>query len=254
MKLKRNDLGHPVLTADDLPLYLQDDGSELAVDPVAMQATISQLSARVGELNAALSAYGEIEPAAAHDALRKLEDLANKSLIDAGEAEQVRRHIEEQYTSRLQQRDETIAQRDSQIHDLLIKSAFDTSDFLREQTLLLPEMAYVYFGQNFHVEERNGRPVPIARVDGQPIMSPSRPGDYANPEEALQQIIQRHPHRDRMLKAGHPGGGGAGGGAASLHPEDSRPWSQMDVEEQARFIDQHGMQAARQLIDADTRG
>jgi hypothetical protein len=148
---------------------------------------------------------------------------------------------------RLLQAEDALRQRDTQLHELLVRAAFDHSAFLREQTFLPPDMAYACFAHHFTIEEHQGRLTPIARLDREIIPSPTRPGQPATPDEALQHLLYRHPQRDRVLKAGHPGGPG---GQGNRNPEPTlRAWSRMTLDEQARYVEQYGAAAAKALID-----
>lgn len=257
MQLKTNPQGQPILH-DGLPVWTDDDGNDHTFDVPQLVHDLQQLADQrdqhqhqLNHLQQQLDAYDGIRPEDAHAARQKLHDLRDKHLIDAGEVDQVRQHVQQQYEAKLDDAQQSLQQRDDQIRQLLLRHAFDASPFLRDHTLLVPDMAYAYFGDHFTVEDRDGKPTPVARLDGKPILSPNRPGQLATPEEALRTIIHSHPERDRMLTAGHPGGTSATG-ASHAHQPPAKPWSSMTTAEQADYIDQHGPQAAKALIDADT--
>lgn len=99
-------------------------------------------------------------------------------------------------------------EKDRIIHDLLVRNAFFSSDFLREKTVLPPEFAYARFAKNFTVKIEGGNPVVIATYDkGGTIFSRKAPGKPAEPEEAIAILIEQHPQRDALIKAAAPAGG-----------------------------------------------
>ena len=108
---------------------------------------------------------------------------------------------------------------------MAVKSLFDGSNFLREKTVLPPDLAFSSFGQNFTVEEAGDGYKISAAINGQPILSRAKPGELATPEEALEAIIEAYPLKDRILKAPGGGSGAQGGnnsnsyGAGKLSPE-----------------------------------
>lgn len=113
------------------------------------------------------------------------------------------------------------------IHDLLVKNAFNASAFLREKTVIPPDFAYAALSAHFSVEYpenpdgRPGEPVVIAKDErGEILRDKKNPNLPAGPEEAIRQLIERHPKRDELLKAPTPRGGsgsrpGSSAGAAT---------------------------------------
>ena len=65
-----------------------------------------------------------------------------------------------EYEDKLEANTDTISTKDASIRKLIIRSAFDRSEFLSEDTVLLPDMAYTYFGDRFGVEDSH----PIVRL------------------------------------------------------------------------------------------
>jgi hypothetical protein len=76
------------------------------------------------------------------------------------------------------------------------------------------------FGKHFKVEENKttGELQIVATFNGKEILStePEMVGELAQPEEAIAYLIERYPHKDRIMGAG-PSGSGAGGGDGD-HP------------------------------------
>ena len=115
-----------------LPLYIHDDGKEVAHDAAQTVATISRLNGeaktnreRYEKAESALQSFEGIEdPAAAKKALETLKNFDDKKLVDAGEVEKVKaeaiKAVEEKYAPIVQERDAYQAQ----LHNELIGGGF----------------------------------------------------------------------------------------------------------------------------------
>lgn len=108
MKLKLDENGN-VVVVDGKPVYIHDDGKEIPFDaPQAMQK-ISSLNAENKQhreakekAEAELKKFDGIDDVAkAKEALKTVENLDAKKLIDAGEAEKVRQEVIKGYEQKL---------------------------------------------------------------------------------------------------------------------------------------------------------
>lgn len=224
MKLKMED-GHAVLL-DGKPVYVADDGRETAIDVAGTVATITRLNAEAKghreakeAAEASLKAFAGItDPAAAIKALQVVSGLDAKKLIDAGEVETVKAEITKGFTEKLTAAEKRAAEAEGRYTDKVIGEMFLASKFITEKTLLPPTIARSAFGSHIKIED--GKPVAYG-FDGNKIYSPSRPGELASPEEAIEALITAHPDRDNMLKGNSNGGAGVrqgsgGGGARTM--------------------------------------
>lgn len=202
-----------------LPLYIHDDGKEVAHDAPQTVATISRLNGeaktnreRYETAETSLKAFEGIEdPVAAKKALETLKNFDDKKLVDAGEVEKVKaeaiKAIEDKYAPIVQERDAF----QSQLHNELIGGGFSRSKFIQDNIAVPADMIQATFGKNFQIE--NGKVVAVG-ADGQKIYSRTRPGEVADFDEALESLVGGYPHKDSILKGNQSGGGGfqAGGG------------------------------------------
>lgn len=202
-----------------LPLYIHDDGKEVAHDAPQTVATISRLNGeaktnreRYETAETTLKAFEGIEdPSAAKKALETLKNFDDKKLVDAGEVEKVKaeaiKAIEDKYAPIVQERDAF----QSQLHNELIGGGFSRSKFIQDNIAVPADMIQATFGKNFQIE--NGKVVAVG-ADGQKIYSRTRPGEVADFDEALESLVGGYPHKDSILKGNQSGGGGfqAGGG------------------------------------------
>ncbi|MFW1734231.1 MULTISPECIES: DUF6651 domain-containing protein [unclassified Acinetobacter] len=200
-----------------LPIYIHDDGKELAHDAPQTVAKIAQLNGeaktnreRYEKAESSLKAFEGIEdPTAAKKALETLKNFDDKKLVDAGEVEKIKseaiKAVEEKYAPVVQERDAFQAQ----LHNELIGGGFARSKFIQDQVSVPADMIQAQFGKSFKIEE--GKVVAYG-ADGQKIFSRTRPGEVADFDEALETLVGGYQYKDSILKGSQAGGGGFQGG------------------------------------------
>jgi hypothetical protein len=220
MKLKIDEEGH-VVVVDGKPVYVNDDGKEIAFDAVGTVATISRLNAEAktnreraeGAEGALKSFEGITDPAEARKALETVKNFDAKKLVDAGEVEKVRaeaiKAVEDKYAP-------IIAERDSLNAALVtekVGGSFDRSKFISDKLAIPSDLVRARFGEQFKVE---GGEVVAYDKAGNKLFSRSNPGEVAKFDEALELLVDSYPYRDQILKSsGASGGGASGGGGAA---------------------------------------
>lgn len=249
MKLKLDEQGHAVLQ-DGKPVYIHEDGKEVAFDAPATVATISRLNGeakghreRAEAAEKALKAFeGISDPEAARKALSTVKNLDDKKLVEAGEVERVKaeaiKAVEEKYAP-IAKKAETL---EAELYAEKIGGAFTRSKFLTEKAAVPSDLVQAAFGRHFKVED--GRVVAYDG-DGNRVFSRSRPGEPADFEEALEIIIDRYPHKDQILKGNNAGGGGTrnGPGTSGAKQITRSDFAKLNPVEQAK--------AARELQIVD---
>ena len=195
------------------PLYIHDDGKEVAHDAPQTVATISRLNGeartnreRYEAAETSLKAFEGIEdPTAAKKALETLKNFDDKKLVDAGEIEKVKaeaiKAVEDKYAPIVQERDAF----QSQLHNELIGGGFARSKFIQDNIAVPADMIQATFGKNFQIE---GGKVVAVGADGQKIYSRARPGEVADFDEALEVLVGGYQHKDSILNGNRSGGGG----------------------------------------------
>jgi hypothetical protein len=144
--------------------------------------------------------------------------MKDKSLIDAGEVEKLKKSVSESYESRMkeiekalksqiEEKEQIIKSKDTGIHQLLVKNAFVQSDFIRNKTVLPPDLAFDSFGKYFEVEDVDGQLQAVAKKNGERLYSRSKPGSYATPDEAIEILISERADKDAILRANQSGSG-----------------------------------------------
>lgn len=234
MKLKLDDQGHAVLQ-DGKPVYVHDDGKEVAFDAVSTVATITRLNTeakthREGKEAAekALKAFDGIEDgAAAKKALDLVSKLDQKKLVDAGEIDTVRNEISKAFQAQLDEVGTKAATFEKQLYEEKIGGAFSRSKYIGEKLAIPADLVQSRFGSAFKIED--GKTVAYDN-HGNKIYSRARPGEPADFDEAIETLVEQYPHRDHILKGtGASGSGASNNGGNGGNGKKSLNRSQFDA-------------------------
>lgn len=216
MKLKLDDKGN-VVVQDGKPVYVADDGKEVAFDAPATIATIGRLNGeakghreRAEAAETKLDTFKGIEdPAAAIKALGIVKNLDEKKLVDAGKVEEVKaaaiKAVRDEFAPVVAERDKL----KGDLHSEKIGGAFARSKFIGDKIAVPADIIQSRFGSQFEIKDGK---VSAKDSAGNPIYSRARPGEPADFEEALEIIIDGYPQKAHLLKAAAGGGGGAPAG------------------------------------------
>lgn len=241
MKLKLDDKGNAVLQ-DGKPVYILDDGREIAHDAAATVAKISSLNGEAmshrqakeaAELRlksfegiedgpAALAALETVKNIKAGDLttaakVQEIKDAAAKSAQEAvANATRAAQEKEKQLSDQL-------AQRTTELNTHIIGGSFAGSKFIADKLAIPADIAQKVFGDRFKVEA--GKLVPLDQ-NGQPIFSATNHGNHADFDEALQVMVGQYANKDMILKGSGASGGGAGGGKGGSGGAKEIPRSQ----------------------------
>lgn len=224
MKLKIDEKGN-VAVQDGKPVYVTEDGKEIAFDYPATLATISRLNGeakghreRAEAAESKLKAFDGIEdPAKALEALSTMKNIDAKKLIDAGKVDEVKaeakRAFDEQLKAQEAQYKPVIEERDSlrgQLFAEKVGGAFSRSKFIADKMAIPSDLAQARFGSHFTIEEGK---IVAKDPSGNKLFSRARPGEVAEFDEALEMLVDAYPYRDSILKGSGASGSGAGGSA-----------------------------------------
>lgn len=217
MKLKLDDKGN-VVVQDGKPVYVKDDGTEVAFDVVGTTNTITRLNAEAkGHRERAEAAEGKLkgfegieDPAAAIKALTTVANLDAKKLIDAGEAEKVKAEITKAFEKQLADAKTAHDTLQAQLYQEKVGGSFARSKFIADKMAIPADLVEARFGKHFVVD--SGRIV-ATDSNGQKLYSAANPGELAGFDEALEMLVSQYPQKDHILKgSGASGGGSQGGG------------------------------------------
>lgn len=221
MKLKLDDQGHAVLQ-DGKPVYVKDDGAEVAFDVLGTTQTISRLNAeakshreRAETAEKSLKGFeGIADPAKAMEALQLVANLDAKKLVDAGEIDKVKTEIGKAFQAQLDAANGNASKLEQQLYAEMIGGSFARSKFALDKLAIPPDLVQAYFGKAFGIEEGK---VVAKDANGNKLYSAANPGDLAGFDEALEMLVNQYPGKEHILKgtgasgSGAQGGGGGGG-------------------------------------------
>lgn len=229
------------------PLYVNDKGEEVAVDPPGMYKKILDLGQenkttreKLEEVSGKLEIFKDIEDlekwyADATKAIEHVKNFNDKEWLDTKKVESMKaqmkeahdkelREIKQQFEEQIKSLNEANGKKDEHIRNLMVSNKFASCTLFsgsNPKTTMSADVAEAFFGHHFKVEEdeKSGKPIVRAYFDnGDEIYSasPDRVGEKANFEEAIQILFDNYPNRDQYLKSKK--GSGAGGGAGDEEP------------------------------------
>lgn len=233
MKLKLDADGH-VIVQDGKPVYVADDGKEVAFDVAGTVATITRLNAeakghreRAEAAEKGLKAFEGIDDAeAARKALQTVANIDAKKLIDAGEVERVKAEIGKSYEAKLTEATTKAQTLEQQLYGEKIGGSFSRSKLIADKLAIPADMVQARFGQAFKIED--GKTVAYDQ-HGNKIYSRARPGELADFDEALESLIEQYPYKDNILKSSGASGGGAQGGGSGGNGNKTMTRAQFDA-------------------------
>lgn len=215
MKLKIDEQGHAVVQ-DGKPVYVKDDGTEVAFDVTGTVATIGRLNNEAkSHRERAEAAEGKLkgfegidDPAKALEAMKITANLDQKKLVDAGEIEKVKSEIGKAWQDKLDAEVQRAAALEGQLYAEKVGGAFARSKFIADKLIIPGDLVQARFGSNFNIED--GRIV-AKDANGNKLYSASNPGELASFDEALEMLVNQYPNKDSILKGSGGTGGGFGG-------------------------------------------
>lgn len=237
MKLKMDDAGH-VVVSEGKPVYVDDNGKEVAFDYSATLQTITRLNGEAKSHREAkeaaegkLKSFEGIEDGeAARKALDLVKNIDEGKLLQAGKVEEIksaaRKAAEEQVAAANKANAEALktteGERDklrTELYGEKIGGSFNRSKLIADKFAIPADMVQARFGQNFKIEDGK-----IVAYDpaGNKVFSHAKPGELAEFDEALDILVSQYPYKDQILKGtGSRGDGkqpsnGSGGGGNTM--------------------------------------
>lgn len=216
-------------------------------------AEVEGLSSALGKERAArneaekkLKAFDGIEdPEKAREALRTVGNLDTEKRKTAEEME---RQFEARLAPVKKQLEEAEAERDrlsTELYEERVTGFFLRSPFVGEKLAIPPRAAAAMYGKNFKLEDGK-----VVAYDAHGNVIYGEDGKPADPEMAIQRLIQADPDRDRLLR-GAPGGSGSPadrgneGGVANPWKKDT-----YNLTQQGKLILENPAQAKRLAAEA----
>lgn len=236
MPWKRDDNNQLVMDDNGNPIRVDKDGNESGVNDEGIDSLNSAVSEsierkkKIQDLEKKLKTFEDVEDLQeyrkkADEAIEKVNNLNNQQLIDAGEAERVKKEIETAYESKLQEKDQALKDMDNKFREKVISEAVAGSEFVNTKSSFPTwDAALSYFRNNLDVDEQ-GRAI-VYDHDGEMIRDKENPTKPADVDSGIQRLVDQHPQRDNFLKGNAggsgspPGGGGPGSGGEAMSRTD----------------------------------
>lgn len=211
---------------DGNPIWVDANGGEITMagDSITrLNGEAKTLRTRAETAEAIAVTFKDIDPVAAKKAIATVANIDAKKLIDAGEVEVLRKQITDQFTQQLAEKDKGIATLTGELDNLRVDNIFAQSQFIRDRIATPPDMFQATFRTNFKIKDGK---VEAYDKAGNRIMSATKFGEPADPEEALSILVDHHPQKAMILKApdasgsGNNGNGGNRGGSRIIKRVD----------------------------------
>lgn len=213
--------------SDGQPVYTHDDGKDLPFDAVSAVSTIKARNAeakqhreRAETAESKLKAFEGIEDAdAARKAIETMANLDAKKLVDAGQVEQLKAELNKSWQEKLDAEAARANKLASDLDNEIVGGSFARSKYIGERMVIPSDMVQAYFGNRFKVED--GKLVAYDGA-GNRLLSRVKPGEPPTFDEAIELLVDAHPHKESLLRADNKSGsgaqnnGGGGNGGKSL--------------------------------------
>jgi len=228
---------------DGKVIALDAENNEVEID---VKDTLSKLSTVNAESASRRIRLKELETEL-ESLKQKEEELKGKKVIDPTEEEAKEQEINKNWKEKVTGLETKLTDKDQLIRNLTIGSKFATSDYINKNTILTSDIAESYFGKNFTVDDKGN--VIAKRPDGTPIMSKANPENYAGFDEAVSELVDAMPNKDKILAAPKSGDGLKGssvnGDYSFSHIKSFKDFK--STTEKTEYIKKYGLDAFKKL-------
>lgn len=196
---------------DGNPVYVDSQGQEKTMGADAISQLNSQAASfrhRAQEAETNLAEFKDLDPVKAREALEKLTQIDQKTLVDAGKIDEVRAEITKQYETQMGETQAALSTALGTIDKMTLDNAFNSSDFVSKHIAIPPDIFRDSFAKYFEVKDGK---LSAKDASGNPIYSNDKFGDPASFDEAVKIIVEQHPQKDQLLLAEARGGSGNDG-------------------------------------------
>lgn len=208
MKLKTVEIEGKIYAEVDTEgrVLYDNEGNEFAFDA---NQTYSKIQELTGEAQRHREAKESTESSLA-ELKKKIEGVDLSKMVDAGKLDEVKAQLTQTYEQQIADERKAREALEQKYNSEKLTTAFNASKFVQDEVAVPPDMVLATFGKQFTLDE-NGKWL-AKDAAGNTIYSRKRPGDVADFDEALEQIVEGYQYKDRILKASnHSGTGGEGG-------------------------------------------
>lgn len=229
---KKDADGKLVLDGDGNPIFVNAGGVEQSVKGDTIQTLQQEAKGhRTAKENAETTlakfrtADGKLlDPEVAIKAVDTVSKIDAKTLMDSGKVDELTNQIKAGFTAQLGEKDTALNAANETIKSMKIDGVFKGSDFIANRVAMPRDFFEAAMKSNFKVED-DGK-IGVYDRSGNRLMSKKSAGEFADPNEGLELLVEMHPQKDTILKAngaggsGNDGGGGARGAGRTMKRSD----------------------------------
>ena len=276
MKLVLDEDGHAVLKKTDdgkvLPVFEYEDGTKKEFDAHATLEGLNgklskereekdRLFKRKEEYKSHLEAFKDIDPEKAKEALTKVKNLSDKKILDEKGVEAVKAEVrndmkilheeaieslKNSHKNEFDQWQGKFKSQEGLIRKLVVDNLFANSEYFSgdsPKTIYPPHDASKIFGDHVDIGIDDGKiKVTMVDHDGKALISKIEHGEPATFNEGIGMIIDKHPRKHEIMRAGGGGGPDSGGNLSG----DGKKLSDMtSVEKIASGLKKHQQKGLR---------
>lgn len=247
MDIKKDESGNAVLK-DGLPIFVQEDGTDIIINPDTMFSKIKELNAEAKnrrletkELTEKFESLKNIEDITdwknkADKALETVANLGDAEFIKVGEVEKLKKEMQvgfatdkqnmlNQFSDAKTEFNKTVKEKDSNIFNLMVSSQFATSEYFsgtNPKTILPANIAQSHFKDHFSVKKTDAGKLIVVGKDKNGAVINGLDGEPANFQTAIKKIVEESEMKTQIMRSSGSGSGSFGGGQTGKEGELSK--------------------------------
>lgn len=205
------DASGKVETKDGNPIWVDANGGESTMqgDTITrLNSDARTLRKRAETAEAIARNFEGIDHEKAKKAIELVEKIDAKTLIDAGKVDEVKKQITEQFSAQIAEKDKAFSDLQTRYDNATISNIFANSDFIKKNVVVPSDMFEAKFRGNVKIKDGQTE---FYYDDGTQVGSKKHIGQNADPDEAFELLVSKHPQRDQILKASDSNGSGNNG-------------------------------------------
>lgn len=266
MKYKLNEEGSAILVDDKgHPVVINDNGEEIGLDAIHLFSKIPSLQAEAKKYRENMQTAqktldkfkGIDDPEKAIEALEKVKSFDESQMMKIDEVDKLKASLlkteQEKFDDLknsmqqiIEEKQSLIGNQQRDIYNAMVSNQFSKSIYFsgaEPKTILNPEVAEAYFKDFFRVEKVDGKTSVVGYYDKngeQKIFSKSKPGNLADFDEAVGEIINNNQSLKDYLKQSS-GSGAPGSSKSSSKLADKKMLFELSPKQRLQYLREKGM-------------
>ena len=185
-----------------------DAEAKLLKEVMEKKEALKKANEALEKANSRLSEFDGIDPEKVKKLLQDAKDAEDAQLLAAGNFEKLKERMAQEHAKekgdlegKIEGLNTEVSSLQQTINDLSIGNSFNSSSFIRDELVLTSAKARIVYGSHFDFEKGNvvGYDKPRGSEDRTPLVDAS--GTPLSFDEALKQIIDSDPDKERLIKS-----------------------------------------------------